>query len=132
VRRLRPYFQNHTIWVLTEYPPKKTLYKLDMSRRLVNWVVEFGEFDIEYLSRTSIKDRQCIKASDTCSQNNQSRLLLASNEQRFPRDSKELREMSKICQHFENSPEELFPISSPWCFTQWGINIVGPLPRNGV
>jgi hypothetical protein len=54
-RRLRPYFQAHTIRVLTKYPLRKTLYKPDTSGRLVNWAVELGEFDIEYLPRTAIK-----------------------------------------------------------------------------
>jgi hypothetical protein len=39
-RRLRPYFQAHAIKVLTEYPLKKILKKLDISRRMVNWAVE--------------------------------------------------------------------------------------------
>jgi hypothetical protein len=35
-RKLRPYFQAHAIRVLTEYPLKKVLQKLDLSGRLVN------------------------------------------------------------------------------------------------
>jgi hypothetical protein len=55
VRRLRPYFQAHAIWVLTEYPMKKILQKLDLSGRLVNWSVELGQFNIEFHPRTSVK-----------------------------------------------------------------------------
>jgi ribonuclease HI len=37
------------------------------------------------------------------------------------------------CQRFGNitkqPPEELSAISSPWPFSQWGVDIVGPLPR---
>jgi hypothetical protein len=33
-RKLCPYFQAHTIRVLTEYPLKKVLQKLDLSGRL--------------------------------------------------------------------------------------------------
>jgi hypothetical protein len=37
------------------------------------------------------------------------------------------------CQRFANitkqPPEELSAISSPWPFLQWGVDIVGPLPR---
>lgn len=58
-RRLRPYFQAHTICVLTKYPLRRILYKPDTSRRLINWAVELGEFDIEYLPRTAIK-RQAL------------------------------------------------------------------------
>jgi hypothetical protein len=54
-QRLRPYFQAHAIRVLTEYPLKKVLQKPDLSGRLVNWVVELGEFDLEFYLRTTIK-----------------------------------------------------------------------------
>jgi hypothetical protein len=37
------------------------------------------------------------------------------------------------CQRFANvtkqPPEELSSVSSPWPFSQWGVDIVGPLPR---
>jgi len=39
-RRLRLYFQAHSIRVLTEYPMKKVLPKLDLSGRLVNWAIK--------------------------------------------------------------------------------------------
>ncbi|XP_059461825.1 uncharacterized protein LOC132190804 [Corylus avellana] len=54
-RKLRPYFQAHIIRVLTEYPLKKVLRKLDLSGRLANWAIELGEFDIEFLRRSSLK-----------------------------------------------------------------------------
>ena len=54
-RRLRPYFQAHTIRVLTEYPLKKVMQKPDVSGRLVNWAIELGEFDVEFYPRTAIK-----------------------------------------------------------------------------
>ncbi|XP_062176102.1 uncharacterized protein LOC133881163 [Alnus glutinosa] len=54
-RRLRPYFQAHTIRVLTEYPMGKVLQKPDLSGRLVSWAVELGQFDIEFHPRTAIK-----------------------------------------------------------------------------
>jgi hypothetical protein len=34
LRKLRPYFQAHTIRVLTEYPLRKVMQKLDLSGRL--------------------------------------------------------------------------------------------------
>lgn len=54
-RRLRPYFQAHTIRVLTNYPLKKVMYKLDTLGRLVNWAMELGEFVIKYLPKIAIK-----------------------------------------------------------------------------
>ncbi|KAK3002375.1 hypothetical protein RJ639_022536 [Escallonia herrerae] len=54
-RKLRPYFQSHTIVVLTDQPLGKVLQNPDVSGRLVNWSVELGEFDIKYQPRTAIK-----------------------------------------------------------------------------
>ncbi|KAK2997223.1 hypothetical protein RJ639_025262, partial [Escallonia herrerae] len=54
-RKLRPYFQSHTIVVLTDQPLGKVLQNPDASGRLVNWSVELGEFDIKYQPRTAIK-----------------------------------------------------------------------------
>ncbi|KAK2997575.1 hypothetical protein RJ639_025731 [Escallonia herrerae] len=54
-RRLRPYFQSHTIVVLTDQPLKKVLLSPKASGRLVNWSVELGEFDVQYKPRTAIK-----------------------------------------------------------------------------
>ncbi|KAK2999168.1 hypothetical protein RJ639_022612 [Escallonia herrerae] len=54
-RRLRPYFQSHTIIVLTDQPLRKVLLSPEASGRLVNWSVELGEFDIKYKPRTTIK-----------------------------------------------------------------------------
>jgi ribonuclease HI len=54
-RKLRPYFQVHTIRVLTEYPLQKVIQKLDLSGRLANWAIELGQFDLEFISRNAIK-----------------------------------------------------------------------------
>ncbi|KAK2999126.1 hypothetical protein RJ639_022920 [Escallonia herrerae] len=54
-RKLRPYFQSHTIVVLTDKPLRQILHKPDLSGRLVPWSVELGEFDIQYRPRLSIK-----------------------------------------------------------------------------
>ncbi|KAK3013410.1 hypothetical protein RJ639_008269 [Escallonia herrerae] len=54
-RRLRPYFQSHTIVVLTDQPLRKVLMSPEASGRLVNWFVELGEFDLQYKPRTAVK-----------------------------------------------------------------------------
>ena len=54
-RRLRPYFQAHTIEIPTDYPMKKILHKRETSGRLVKWAIELSEFDIWYKLRIVIK-----------------------------------------------------------------------------
>ena len=54
-RKLRPYFQAHKIRVLTEYPLRKVMQKLDLSGRLANWAIELGQFDLDFVSRTAIR-----------------------------------------------------------------------------
>jgi hypothetical protein len=55
--RIRPYFQVHTIKVLTEYPLRKILQKPNLSGQLVNWAIKLEEFDKEFHLRTSLKGR---------------------------------------------------------------------------
>jgi hypothetical protein len=54
-RKLRPYFQSHPIIVLTDYPLRKAMNKLDAARRLIQWSIEMSEFHIDYRPRTAIK-----------------------------------------------------------------------------
>ncbi|KAK3039686.1 hypothetical protein RJ639_027027 [Escallonia herrerae] len=55
-RKLRPYFQSHSITVLTDKPLRRILHKPNVSGRLVPWSIELGEFDIHYKPRPSIKE----------------------------------------------------------------------------
>ena len=54
-KKLCPYFQAHTIVMLTSYLIRAILNKPDASRRLLKWAVELSEFDIEYHTRSTIK-----------------------------------------------------------------------------
>ncbi|CAL9026172.1 unnamed protein product, partial [Prunus brigantina] len=54
-RRLRPYFQAHSIHVLTNQPLRQVLHKPETSGRLVKWAIELGEFDIHYKPRPATK-----------------------------------------------------------------------------
>ena len=54
-RKLRPYFQAHTIEIPIEYPMKQILYKPETSGRLIKWAIELSEFDIRYKPRTATK-----------------------------------------------------------------------------
>ena len=54
-RRLRPYFQAHTIEIPIEHPMKQILHKLETSGRLIKWAIELSEFYIRYKPRTTVK-----------------------------------------------------------------------------
>lgn len=54
-RKLRAYFQAHTIQVLTNFPLKQILQKLKASGRLMKWVVKLSEFDLVFKIRTPFK-----------------------------------------------------------------------------
>ena len=56
-RRLRQYFQAHTIEIPTEHPMKQILHKPETFGRLVKWAIELSEFDIWYKPRTTIKGK---------------------------------------------------------------------------
>ena len=48
-RKLRLYFHSHTIRVLTNYPLRQVLQKLDASDHLLKWAIELSQFDIEFV-----------------------------------------------------------------------------------
>ncbi|XP_058217408.1 uncharacterized protein LOC131328483 [Rhododendron vialii] len=54
-RKLLPYFQSHTITVLTEHPLKSLFRKADLSNRVFKWAVKLANFDICFEPRTAIK-----------------------------------------------------------------------------
>ena len=54
-QKLRPYFQAHSIVILTNQPLCNILHKLDLSRRMLQWAIELSEYGIEYRSRLSMK-----------------------------------------------------------------------------
>lgn len=54
-RKLITYFQAHPFQVLTNQPLSSVLHNLTSSERLVKWVVELTQFEIEYHPRPLIK-----------------------------------------------------------------------------
>ncbi|XP_071917139.1 uncharacterized protein [Coffea arabica] len=50
-----PYFQTHPIVVVTDQPLKQILFRPDMSGRMVKWVLELSEYDLDFQPRTTIK-----------------------------------------------------------------------------
>ena len=47
-RKLKPYFQAHTIIVLTDKPLKRAMSSPEVARRMALWVIKLSEFDIQY------------------------------------------------------------------------------------
>jgi len=54
-KKVMPYFQAHVIKVLTNYPLKKAMNKLEAARQLIQWVVELSEFNVSYRPKEAIK-----------------------------------------------------------------------------
>ena len=54
-RKLKPYFQAHTVNVLTNKPLRQAISNPKAAGRLALWAIELSEFDIQYRSRTAIK-----------------------------------------------------------------------------
>ena len=54
-KKLRPYFQAHTIVVLTNYLIRAILHKPNASGWLLKWAIELSEFTVEYHPRSIIK-----------------------------------------------------------------------------
>ena len=47
-RKLKPYFQAHTIIVLTDQPLKRAMRSLEAAGRMALWAIELSEFDMQY------------------------------------------------------------------------------------
>ncbi|KAJ4760216.1 Pol-polyprotein [Rhynchospora pubera] len=54
-RKLKPYFQAHSIKVLTDMPLRKALGQLDVAGRMLKWAVELSEYDVSFEPRTAYK-----------------------------------------------------------------------------
>ena len=54
-RKLKPYFQAHTIIILTDQPLKKAMSNPEAAGRMALWAIEPSEIDIQYRPRTAIK-----------------------------------------------------------------------------
>ena len=54
-RKLKPYFQAHTIIVLTDQPLKRAMSNPEAAGRMALWAIELSEFDVQYRLRTIVK-----------------------------------------------------------------------------
>ena len=58
-QKLRPYFQAHSVVVLTDLPLRGMIHKPDLSGRMARWAMELSEYDIQYKPRLA-KKRQVL------------------------------------------------------------------------
>ena len=54
-RKFRPYFQAHSIIVLSNHPLRQILQSPDTSGRMIKWAITLGEFDISYQPKPAEK-----------------------------------------------------------------------------
>ena len=54
-RKLKTYFQAHTVIILTDKSLRRVMSNPEAASRLALWVIELSEFDIQYRPRTAIK-----------------------------------------------------------------------------
>ena len=54
-RKLKPYFQAHTVNVLTNKPLRRAMSNPEAAGRPALWAIKLSEFDIQYCPRTAIK-----------------------------------------------------------------------------
>ena len=59
-RKLKPYFQAHTIIVLTDRPLRRAMSNPEAAGRMALWAVELSEFDIQYRPQTAIKGQAVV------------------------------------------------------------------------
>ncbi|KAM1716542.1 hypothetical protein ACFX11_024498 [Malus domestica] len=59
-RNLIPYFQAHTIIVMTQYPLRSILHGLNASQRVMKWALKLGQYGLVFRPRTTIKAQALI------------------------------------------------------------------------
>jgi hypothetical protein len=59
-RKLRHYFQEYSISVVTDYPLSDILQNQDSTGRISKWAVELGALNIDFKPRTAIKSQTLV------------------------------------------------------------------------
>ena len=54
-QKLKPYFQAHTIVVLTEKPLRRAMSYPEATGQMALWAMKLSEFDIQYHPQMTIK-----------------------------------------------------------------------------
>jgi hypothetical protein len=56
-RKLKHYFPMHSIWVVYDCPLVHVLQSKEVIGRIAQWIVEIGQYDVEYIPRWVIKSQ---------------------------------------------------------------------------
>jgi hypothetical protein len=56
-RKLKHYFLNHKIKVVSSYPLGIIIHNRDAVSRITQWFVELGQYDIQFVPHTAIKSQ---------------------------------------------------------------------------
>jgi hypothetical protein len=59
-RKLRHYFQEYSITVVTDYPLGDILWNQDATGRISKWAVKLGALNIDFKLRTAIKSQALV------------------------------------------------------------------------
>jgi hypothetical protein len=55
--KLKHYFLVHTIWVISDQPLARVLQSKEATWHIVQWAVEIGQYDVEFVPRWVIKSQ---------------------------------------------------------------------------
>ena len=58
--KLQPYFQAHTVIILTDKPLRRAMSNPKAAGRMALWAIELSEFDIQYRPHIAIKGQVVI------------------------------------------------------------------------
>ena len=50
--KLKPYFQAHTVVILSDKPLRKAMSNLEAARQMALWAIELSVFNVQYYLRT--------------------------------------------------------------------------------
>jgi hypothetical protein len=56
-RKLKHYFLAHTVWVESNHPLARVLQSKEATRRIAQWAMEIGQYDVEFVPRRAIKSQ---------------------------------------------------------------------------
>jgi capsid protein len=57
IRKLKNYFLTHTVRIISDRPLARVLQSKEDTRRIVQWAVEIGQYDIEFVPRWTIRSQ---------------------------------------------------------------------------